>query len=155
MYKRQELLARKCKAIKDTAERERVRGAIEARTVAPIVEQHDRIACPELDAIDADDLFAEFAGVGQPIPQSSVEVAVAPSEPSPRDRCICDEWQGYALDHTESCPIRTDAEAAMAEMRQREAEREAAAEAHRQAELERKVARLRANGGLLVVGGAR
>lgn len=43
----------------------------------------------------------------------------------------------------------------MAEMRQREAEREAAAEAHRQAELERKVARLRANGGLLVVGGAR
>ena len=90
------------------------------------MEQHDRIACPELDAIDADDLFAEFAGVGQPIPQSSVEVAVAPSEPSPRDRCICDEWQGYALDHTESCPIRTDAEAAMAEMRQREAEREAA-----------------------------
>ncbi|WP_084355294.1 RNA helicase [Actinomyces radicidentis] len=150
-----ELLARKCKAIKDTAERERVRGAIEARTVAPIVEQHDRIACPELDAIDADDLFAEFAGVGQPIPQSSVEVAVAPSEPSPRDRCICDEWQGYALDHTESCPIRTDAEAALAEMRQREAEREAAAEVHRQAELERKVARLRANGGLLVVGGAR
>ncbi|GAB3754386.1 hypothetical protein GCM10027591_03230 [Zhihengliuella somnathii] len=150
-----ELLARRCKAIQDTAERERVRGEIEARTVAPIVEQHDRIAQPDMEPIDAEDLFAEFADVGQPIPQSSVEVAVTPSEPSPRDRCICEEWQGYALDHTESCPIRTDAEAAMAEMRQREAEREAAAEAHRQAELERKVARLRANNGLLVVGGVR
>ncbi|GAA2114555.1 RNA helicase [Kocuria atrinae] len=150
-----ELLARKCKAIKDTAERERVRGAIEARTVAPIVEHYDRIARPELEPIDGDELFAEFAGVGQPIPQSVVEVPSEPIELSPRDRCICIEWQGYALDHTVSCPIRTDAESAMAEMRQREAERDAAAEARRQAELERKVARIRANGGLLAVGGVR
>src|SRR5699024_12365158 len=51
-----ELLARRCKAIKDKVERERVRGEIEARTVAPIVEQHDRIARPELDAIEGADL---------------------------------------------------------------------------------------------------
>src|SRR5699024_7504498 len=66
-----ELLARRCKAIKDTAERERVRGEIEARTVAPFVEQHDRIARPELDAIEGADLLAEFAGVGQPIQPSA------------------------------------------------------------------------------------
>jgi hypothetical protein len=77
-----ELLARRCKAIKDTAERERVRGAIEARTVAPIVEQHDRIAAPDLEAIDGDDLLAEFTEVGQPI-ASDDEPLAEQEEPKP------------------------------------------------------------------------
>lgn len=159
-----ELLARRCKAIKNTAERERVRGEIEARTVAPIVEQHDRIARPELDAIDADDLFAEFAGVGQPI-QPSAEDIVAAEEAAKRDREIVEEQQrkrlaeleehnrelklctcptpqaGVDTQHGDECPALSEDE------RQRRAEA-------KQKVLDAKVARLRANGGLLVVGGA-
>ncbi|TGD12473.1 RNA helicase [Brevibacterium sp. S111] len=160
-----ELLARKCKAIKDTAERERVRGEIEARTVAPIVEQHDRIARPELDAIDGDDLFAEFAGVGQPIQPSAEEIAAA-EEVARRDReivegqqrkrlaeleehnrelrlCTCSAPQsGSYARHGDDCPALS------------EEERERRADARRKA-LDAKVDRLRANGGLLVAGGAR
>lgn len=69
-----ELLNRRCKAIKDAAERERVRGVVEAGTVARIVEQHDRIARPPLEAIDGDDLLAEFANVGQPVEPVQVEL---------------------------------------------------------------------------------
>ena len=160
-----ELLARRCKAIKDTAERERVRGEIEARTVAPIVEQHDRIARPELDAIDGDDLFAEFAGVGQPI-QPSAEEIVAAEEAKKRDRELVEEQQrkrlaeleehnrelklctcptpqaGTYARHGDECPALSEDE------RQRRVEA-------RQKALDAKVARLRANGGLLVTGGAR
>ncbi len=63
-----ELLARRCKAIKDTAERERVRGEIEVKTVAPIVAQHDRVAQPALSPLMAEDVLAEFADVGEVIP---------------------------------------------------------------------------------------
>lgn len=160
-----ELLARRCKAIKDTAERERVRGEIEARTVAPIVEQHDRIARPELDAIDGDDLFAEFAGVGQPIQPSAEEIAAA-EEAKKRDRelvgeqqrkrlaeleehnrelklCTCPTPQaGTYARHGDECPALSEDE------RQRRVEA-------KQKALDAKVARLRANGGLLVTGGTR
>ncbi|MFJ5862453.1 RNA helicase [Pseudarthrobacter sp. NPDC092439] len=166
-----ELLARRSKAIKDTAERERVRGEIEARTVAPIVEQHDRIARPELDAIEGDDLFAEFAGVGQPIRQSAEDIADAEDAAQRdaeavteqqekeierlraeqqqqliehqrlREMCTCESYQHYAWQHGDECPVLPDEE------RQKRA-------AKRQAELDAKVARLRANGGLLSVGGA-
>lgn len=160
-----ELLARRCKAIKDAAERERVRGAIEARTVAPIVEQHDRIARPDLDPIDGDDLFAEFAGVGQPIQPSAEEIAAA-EETAKRDREIVEERQrkrlaeleehnrelklctcptpqaGNYARHGDECPALSEDE------RQRRAEA-------KQKALDAKVARLRANGGLLDAGGAR
>nr|WP_244960733.1 RNA helicase [Pseudoclavibacter chungangensis] len=63
-----ELLARRCKAIKDAAERERVRGEIEVKTVAPIVAQHDRVAQPALSPLMAEDVLAEFADVGEVIP---------------------------------------------------------------------------------------
>lgn len=63
-----ELLRRRCKAIQDEAERQRVIDAIEAKTVAPIVAQHDRIALPELPPMGADDLLAEFADAGEVIP---------------------------------------------------------------------------------------
>lgn len=166
-----ELLARRCKAIKDTAERERVRGEIEARTVAPIVEQHDRIARPELDAVDGDDLFAEFASVGQPI-QSGAEGIADDEEAAQRDAevvaeqhqrkeierlradqqqlierqrlremCTCGSYQHYAWQHGDECPVLPDDE------RQKRVTK-------RRAELDAKVARLRANGGLLSVGGA-
>lgn len=159
-----ELLARRCKAIKDTAERERVRGEIEARTVAPIVEQHDRIARPELDAIDGADLFAEFAGVGQPIQPSAEEIAAA-EEAAKCDREVVEEQQrrrlaeleehnrelklctcatpqaGVYARHGDECPALSEDE------RQRRAEA-------KQKVLDAKVARLRANGGLLVAGGA-
>ncbi|WP_437583158.1 RNA helicase [Paramicrobacterium sp. CJ85] len=160
-----ELLARRCKAIKDTAERQRVRGEIEARTVAPIVEQHDRIARPKLDAIDGDDLFAEFAGVGQPIQPSAEEISAA-EEAAKRDREIVEQQQrkrlaeleehnrelrlctcatpqaGVYARHGDECPALSEDE------RQRRVEA-------KQKALDAKVARLRANGGLLVVGGAR
>lgn len=159
-----ELLARRCKAIKDGAERERVRGEIEARTVAPIVEQHDRIARPELDAIDGHDLLAEFAGVGQPIQPSAEEIAAA-EETAKRDREIVEEQQrkrlaeleehnreltlctcptpqaGVYARHGDECPALTEDE------RQRRADA-------KQKVLDAKVARLRANGGLLVSAGA-
>ena len=160
-----ELLAPRCKAIKDTAERERVRGEIEARTVAPIVEQHDRIARPELDAIEGADLLAEFAGVGQPIQPSAEEIAAA-EEAAKRDREIVEEQQrrrlaeleehnrelklctcatpqvGVYARHGDECPALSEDE------RQRRAEA-------KQKVLDAKVARLRANGGLLVIGSAR
>src|SRR5699024_5230862 len=91
-----ELLARRCTAIKDSAERERVRGEMEGRTVAPIVEQLDRIARPELDAIEGADLLAEFAGVGQPIQPSAEEIAAA-EEAAKRDREIGEEQQRRRL----------------------------------------------------------
>src|SRR5699024_4103673 len=91
-----ELLARRCKAIKDTAGRERVRGATEARTVAPIVEPRDRIARPALDAIGGADLLAELAGVGQPIQPSAEEIAAA-EEAAKRDREIVEEQQRRRL----------------------------------------------------------
>lgn len=148
----------------DAAERERVRGEIEARTVAPIVEQHDRIARPELDAIDGADLFAEFAGVGQPIQPSAEEIAAA-EEAAKRDREIVEEQQrrrlaeleehnrelklctcatpqaGVYARHEDECPALSEDE------RQRRAEA-------KQKVLDAKVERLRANGGLLVAGGA-
>lgn len=159
-----ELLARRCKAIKDKAERERVRGEIEGRTVAPIVEHHDRIARPELDAIDGDDLFAEFAGVGQPIQPSAEEIAAA-EEAARRDRGIVEEQQRKRLAELEEhnrelrlCTCSTpqsgtyarhcdDCPALSEEERQRRADA-------KQKALDAKVERLRANGGLLVEGGA-
>lgn len=159
-----ELLARRCKAIKDTAERERVRGEIETRTVAPIVEQHDRIARPELEAINGDDLFAEFAGVGQPIQPSAEEIAAA-EDAAKRDREIVEEQQrrrlaeleehnrelklctcatpqaGVYARHGDECPALSEDE------RQRRVEA-------KQKALDAKVARIRANGGLLPAGGA-
>src|SRR5699024_1356021 len=91
-----ELLARRCKAIKDTAERERVRGEIEARTVAPIVEQDDGIAAPELEATNGDDPFAECAGVGRPIQPSAEEIAAA-EEAAKCDREVVEEQQRRRL----------------------------------------------------------
>ncbi|WP_101601065.1 RNA helicase [Brevibacterium sp. Mu109] len=159
-----ELLARKCKAIKDTAERERVRGAIEARTVAPIVEQHDRIARPVLDAIDGDDLFAEFADVGLPIQPSAEEIALA-EEAGKRDREIVEEQQRKRLAELEEhnrelklCTCSTPQSGTYARHGDdcpalSEEERKRRADAKRKA-LDAKVERLRANGGLLVAGGA-
>ncbi|MCG7300149.1 hypothetical protein MHJ85_02600 [Brevibacterium ravenspurgense] len=160
-----ELLARRCKAIRDTAERERVRCEIEARTVAPIVKQHDRIARPELDAIDGHDLFAEFAGVGQPIQPSAEEIAVA-EEAAKRDREIVEEQQRKRLAELEEhnrelklCTCSTPQSGTYARHGDdcpalSEEERKRRADAKRKA-LEAKVERLRANGGLLVAGGVR
>ncbi len=159
-----ELLARRCKAIKDTAERERVRGEIEARTVAPIVEQHDRIARPELEAINGDELFAEFAGVGQPIQPSAEEIAAA-EEAAKCDREVVEEQQRRRLAELEEhnrelqlCTCSTPQAGVYARhgdecLALSEDERQRRAEA-KQKVLDAKVARLRANGGLLVAGGA-
>ncbi|SMX72352.1 RNA helicase [Brevibacterium aurantiacum] len=159
-----ELLARRCKAIKDAAERERVRGEIEARTVAPIVEQHDRIAAPDLEAINGDDLFAEFAGVGQPIQPSAEEIAAA-EETAKRDRELVEEQQRRRLAELEEhnrelklCTCATPQSGVYARHGDEcpalsEDERQRRAEAKQKA-LDAKVERLRANGGLLVAGGA-
>ncbi|MHA7274128.1 RNA helicase [Arthrobacter sp. TMT4-20] len=165
-----ERFTRSCKAIKDINERNRVRGELEARTVAPIVEQHDRIARPELDPIDGDDLFAEFAGAGQPINPSAQDIADAEEEAQRkaaivaeqqrkdierlqseqqlyiehqrlRTICTCRSYQHYAWQHDDECPVLPD-------------EERPKRDAKRRAELDAKVAKIRANGGLLSIRGA-
>lgn len=64
---------RRVKAIADLAQRERTLHAIESRTVAPIVRQHDRILAPPHDPATAEEVLAEFADVGQPIPEEELE----------------------------------------------------------------------------------
>jgi hypothetical protein len=164
-----ELVARRCKAIKDGAERLRVRHQIEAQTVAPILEHHDRIAQPVVEEASADDILAEFADVGQSI-QPSADIAVIKADTRHdaeiiaehqrveserrqaeqrreaerqrlREMCTCESYQHYAWQHGDECPVLPDEE------RQKRAQK-------RRAELDAKVARLRANGGLLSVGGA-
>lgn len=164
-----ELVARRCKAIKDGAERLRVRHQIEAQTVAPILEHHDRIAQPVVEEASADDILAEFADVGQEI-QPSADSAVARAVTGHdaviiaeqqrveserrqaelrreeevqrlRETCTCESFPPYAWLHGDDCPVLPNEE------------RQKRAAKHR-AELDAKVARLRANGGLLTVGGA-
>ena len=89
-----ELLARRCKAIKDTAERERVRSEIEVKTVAPIVSQHDRIAQPALSSLTAEDVLAEFADVGQVVP---------PEERNRRAQEASSERERVYRDAVEAC----------------------------------------------------
>ena len=63
-----ETLVRRCKRISDEAERERVHRELEAQTVAPIVEQYHALVGPDGDELTADEVRAELADVGQPIP---------------------------------------------------------------------------------------
>lgn len=60
-----ETLRRRAKAIQDGAARVRVIEQIERQTVAPIIEQHDRIAHPVCEPAEAADVLADFAGSGQ------------------------------------------------------------------------------------------
>lgn len=62
-----ELLNRRCQAITDAAERESVVRQIEARTVAPILEQRARLSGSSDEQVSAADVLVEFATAGQTI----------------------------------------------------------------------------------------
>jgi REP element-mobilizing transposase RayT len=71
-------IARRSQGIADGAQRTRTQLALEARQVAPIIEQHQRVvAATSTDAEDPDALFAELSGLGQPIPEDEVNARVA------------------------------------------------------------------------------
>lgn len=89
-----ELLRRRCKAIQDEAERLRVIGEVEAKTVSPIVAQHNRIALPALAPLEADEVLAEFADVGQVIP---------PEERARRAQEASTERERAYLEAAEAC----------------------------------------------------
>lgn len=133
------------------------------------MEHHDRIAQPVVEEASADDILAEFADVGQSI-QPSADIAVTKADTRHdaeitaehqrleierqeaeqrrdaerqrlREICTCESFQHYVWLHADECPVLPDEE------RQKRAQK-------RSAELDAKVARLRANGRLLSVGGA-
>lgn len=56
---------------------------IERKTVAPIIEQHDRLLSTAQEIVSADDVIVEFADAGKPLP------------PDPR-RCDCTPASGVA-----------------------------------------------------------
>lgn len=62
-----ELLNRRCQAITDAAERESAIRQIEARTVAPILEQRARLTGSDDESVSVDDILSEFATAGQKI----------------------------------------------------------------------------------------
>lgn len=62
-----ELLHRRCQAITDAAERESAIRQIEARTVAPILEQRSRLTGSDDESVSVDDILSEFATAGQKI----------------------------------------------------------------------------------------
>ena len=78
-----EAIRNRCKAIEDEAERLRTLEMIERKTVAPIIEQHDRLLSTAQETVSADDVIAEFADAGKPLPQ-------APEPP----RCDCTPASG-------------------------------------------------------------
>lgn len=154
----------RCKAIEDEAERLRVLDAIERRTVAPIVEQRDRLLALPQGPTTADAVLAEFADAGQRIQPSAAETAAA-EEAAERDRAIVEKQQRKRLAELEehNCELKLctcmpkqvgvyarhgdECPALSKEERQRREET-------KQKALDAKVERVRRNGGLLTVGGA-
>ena len=78
-----EAIRNRCKAIEDEAERLRTLEMIERKTVAPIIEQHDRLLSTAQETVSADDVIAEFADAGKPL-------LSAPEPP----RCDCTPASG-------------------------------------------------------------
>ena len=82
----------RCKAIEDEAERLRTLEQIERATVAPILEQHDRLLSPAQGSVTPDDVLAEFASAGQRIipseadREAEVAAAEAAREAAERER---------------------------------------------------------------------
>ncbi|KGF03864.1 hypothetical protein HMPREF1627_02065, partial [Actinomyces sp. S6-Spd3] len=77
-----ELLNRRCQAITDAAERESAIRQIEARTVAPILEQRARLTGSDDESVSVDDILSEFATAGQKI----IETEPTPEEIEAREK---------------------------------------------------------------------
>ena len=119
-----ELVNRRSQALTDAAERESVIRQIEARTVAPILEQRARLTGSNDESVSADDILSEFATAGQ--------VIIDP-EPTPEE--IAAQEQREA---DEQARIAEQDEIQRLERERWEAEYKAAADQRKAAEQARK-----------------
>ena len=133
---------RRCKAITDAAERESVVRQIEARTVAPILEQHARFSKSAEEPVAIESILDEFADEGSPVidPEPTPEeIAAAQKQESEDAARIAAELAEYEAKHAAAQAEREQREAeraaAQAEREQREAEQIAAVLSRRRIEL--------------------
>lgn len=142
-----ELVNRRCQALTDAAERESVIRQIEARTVAPILEQRARLTGSNDESVSADDILREFATAGQVI----IEPEPTPEEIAAQEQREADEQAQVA---EQLHKARMEEERQAAEIKAAEERRKADELARKQREeevLDAKKAELAATGQLNLI----
>ena len=142
-----ELVNRRCQALTDAAERESVIRQIEARTVAPILEQRARLTGSNDESVSADDILREFATAGQVI----IEPEPTPEEIAAQEQREADEQAQVAEQLRKA---RMEEERQAAEIKAAEDRRKANELARKQREeevLDAKKAELAATGQLNLI----